>query len=173
MTRNPERPAEAEVFQFGQSDALLRKVMENAAAGMALISLQRRLLFVNGSFAEMLGYETRDCLGLEMESIIHPECDAALALQLGRLMLGEVEDYRGECRLRHRDGAAVWTLASASALSSDQTGRRLYVILQVMSIERQKRAEAALAYSESRWNFALEAAGQGVWDHDIRRHWLE
>src|SRR5687768_17916692 len=41
-------------------------------------------------------------------------------------------------------------------------------ILQVMSIERQKQAEAALAYSESRWNFALEAAGQGVWDHDIR-----
>jgi diguanylate cyclase len=169
MTRNPDRPAEAEIFQFGQSDALLRKVMENAAAGMALISLQRRLLYVNGAFAEMLGYPTRDCLGLETDSIIHPECDAALELQLNRLMSGEVEDYRGECRLRHRDGGAVWTLASASALSSDQTGRRLYVILQVMSIERQKRAEAALAYSESRWNFALEAAGQGVWDHDIRR----
>jgi diguanylate cyclase len=169
MTRNPDRPAEAEIFQFGQSDALLRKVMENAAAGMALISLQRRLIYVNGAFAEMLGYETRDCLGLEMDAIIHPDCEAALALQLGRLMSGEVEDYRGECRLRHREGRAVWTLASGSALSSEQTGRPLHVILQVMSIERQKCAEAALVYSESRWNFALEAAGQGVWDHDIRR----
>jgi diguanylate cyclase (GGDEF)-like protein/PAS domain S-box-containing protein len=36
------------------------------------------------------------------------------------------------------------------------------------SIELQKRAEAALTYSESRWNFALESARQGVWDHDIR-----
>src|SRR5688572_1528994 len=168
MGRNLDHSAEAEVFQFEQSDALLRKVMENAAVGMALISFQRRLLYVNGAFAEMLGYEPRACLGLEMEAVIHPQCDAALALQLSRLMAGEVDDYRGECRLRHRDGSPVWTLASASALRSDQTGRRLYVILQVMSIERQKQAEAALAYSESRWNFALEAAGQGVWDHDIR-----
>ena len=168
MGRKLDQPADAEIFQFEQSEALLRKVMENAAAGMALISLQRRLLYVNGAFAEMLGYEARDCLGLEVEAVIHSDCDAALALQLARLMSGEAEDYRGEVRLRHRDGSPVWTLASASALSSDQTGRRLYVILQVMSIEREKQAEAALAYSESRWNFALEAAGQGVWDFDGR-----
>ncbi len=36
-------------------------------------------------------------------------------------------------------------------------------------IERQKRAEDALAASERRWNHALESAGQGVWDHDLRR----
>ena len=89
MGRKLDQPADAEIFQFEQSEALLRKVMENAAAGMALISLQRRLLYVNGAFAEMLGYEARDCLGLEIEAIIHPDCDAALALQLARLITGK------------------------------------------------------------------------------------
>ena len=79
MGRKLDLSGDAEIFQFGQSDALLRKVMENAAAGMALISLQRRLLYVNDAFAQMLGYERRDCLGLETEAIIHPDCDAALA----------------------------------------------------------------------------------------------
>lgn len=161
-------PAEAAVFQFDQSEALLRKVMENAAAGMALLGVNNRLLYVNAAFTDMLGRDRDTCLGQDIAGLIHPDCDAALLLHLRRLLTGESENHRTECRLRHADGSAVWVLASASELRSEQTGRPLYVILQVMSIERQKRAEAALAYSESRWNFALEAAGQGVWDHDAR-----
>ena len=161
-------PAAAEVFQFDQSEALLRKVMENAAAGMALIGANSRLLYVNAAFTDMLGRDRDDCLGHDIAGFIHPDCDAALLLHLKRLLSGETESHRTQCRLRHADGSAVWVLASASELRSEQTGRPVYVILQVMNIEGQKRAEAALAYSESRWNFALEAAGQGVWDHDAR-----
>jgi len=62
----------------------------------------------------------------------------------------------------------MWALVALSALNSDTTGQPLYVILQVNSIEERKAAEAALAESESRWSFALEAARQGVWDHDSR-----
>ncbi len=36
------------------------------------------------------------------------------------------------------------------------------------NISERRRVEAALAESESRWNFALEGAGQGVWDHDLK-----
>ena len=168
MGRSQDQPREADVFHFDQSDALLRKVMENAAAGMALVGLDRRLIYANGAFAEMLGYEPRGCLGRTVEDIVHVACDAAFGLNVGRLLAGEVESYRTECRLRHKDGEAVWVLASASSLRSDQTGRPIYAILQVMNIDRQKKAEAALAYTESRWNNALEAAGQGVWDHDVR-----
>jgi len=53
-------------------------------------------------------------------------------------------------------------------LESDTTGQPLYVIMQVNSVHDRKTAEAALAESESRWSFALEAARQGVWDHDSR-----
>jgi diguanylate cyclase (GGDEF)-like protein/PAS domain S-box-containing protein len=168
MGRNQDRSAEAEIFRFDQSDALLRKVMENAAVGMAVMGADHRLIYVNNAFAEMLGYKRGDCLGDDADDYIHPDCDAHLDLQLGRLLRAEIEDHRTECRLRHRDGSVVWALCSASVLHSDNTGRPLYVILQGVSIDRQKRAEAALAYSESRWNFALEAAGQGVWDYDVR-----
>jgi diguanylate cyclase (GGDEF)-like protein/PAS domain S-box-containing protein len=168
MGRSLDAPTRGEVFRFDQSDALLRKVMENAAVGMALIGRDRRLIYVNPAFAEMLGRASEDCLGGDIEDFVHPDCDTGLVLQLQRLMRGEVDDYRAEARLKHSDGSAIWVLASASDLRSEQTGNPLYVILQVTNVDRQKRAEAALAHSESRWNFALEAAGQGVWDFDGR-----
>jgi len=168
MRRLGDRDPGAEIVRFERSEALLHKVMENAAVGMALVGLDGRLLYVNSSFAEMLGSGTEKLPGSAIGDLVHPDCDAATTYHLDRLLRGEIEDHRAECRLRHSDGAAVWVLVSASVLRSDETGRPLYVILQVTNIDRQKRAEAALAYSESRWSFALAAAGQGVWDHDIR-----
>jgi diguanylate cyclase (GGDEF)-like protein/PAS domain S-box-containing protein len=37
-------------------------------------------------------------------------------------------------------------------------------------IDRQKRAEEEVAAAEARWQRALDTAGQGVWDHDLRRN---
>jgi diguanylate cyclase (GGDEF)-like protein/PAS domain S-box-containing protein len=59
-------------------------------------------------------------------------------------------------------------MVALSVLESDVTGQPVYIIAQLNSIDRRKAAEAALVESESRWHFALEAARQGVWDHDSR-----
>src|SRR5690606_40561562 len=58
-------------------------------------------------------------------------------------------------------------LMTATLLRSETTSRPLHIIVQTVNIDRQKRAEAALAHTESLWNFALESAGQGVWDSDV------
>jgi diguanylate cyclase (GGDEF)-like protein/PAS domain S-box-containing protein len=168
MGRNVDVAGAAAVFQFEQSDALLRKVMENASVGMAVMGLDKRLIYVNGAFAQMLGHDKRESLGTSVETFVHATCDANMSLHISRILRGEIDDCKAECRLRQKDGEPLWALCSAAALRSETTGRPLYVILEVVNIDRQKRAEEALAYTESRWNFALEAAGQGVWDHDIR-----
>lgn len=59
-------------------------------------------------------------------------------------------------------------MVALSALESDVTAQPMYIIAQITNIDRRKAAESALLESESRWNFALEAARQGVWDHDSR-----
>ena len=50
--------------------------------------------------------------------------------------------------------------ASLSVISDDTTSR--------LAEKRLAELNAALAELESRWNFALESAGQGVWDHDLK-----
>lgn len=161
--------AESNVFRFDQSGALLRKVMESAAVGMSIVGIDRRTIYVNRAYEAMLGYEPGARLGRLAEEAIFAEDRVAVMLRFEQVVRGEIEDVSVECRMNHADGHPVWALISASLLRSDATGKPLYVIVQIINIDRQKRAEAALADSESRWNFALESAGQGVWDHDIRK----
>lgn len=167
MNSHGPQAKQAQVFRFDQGGALLRKVMENAAVGMVLVGIDRRLLHANTAFCEMAGYSADEALALDVGDLVHTDRDGFL-LYVDRLLRGEVDEYRGEGQLRTKDGSALWVLASVSLLRSERTGRPLYIILQVTNIERQKRAEAALSYAESRWNNALEGSQQGVWDHDGR-----
>jgi diguanylate cyclase (GGDEF)-like protein/PAS domain S-box-containing protein len=161
--------SDTNVFRFDQSGALLRKVMESAAVGMSLVGLDRRTIWVNRAYEAMLGFAPGERLGRSSEEAIFAEDRTAVMLRLDQVIRGEVGDMSIECRMNHADGYPVWALITASLLLSDTTGKPLYVIVQIIDIDRQKRAEAALADTESRWNYALESAGQGVWDHDIRK----
>jgi len=161
-------PVSAEIFRFDQSDALLRKVMESAAVGMTLVGADGRMIYANRAYETMLGYGPGECLGRTAAEMIHDEDRQLMMLRFEQVLRGEVDETRAEARLRHADGHPLWVDASASVLRSDVTGKPIYAIVQVLNIEAQKRAEAALAYGEARWNSALDAAGQGVWDHDAR-----
>jgi diguanylate cyclase (GGDEF)-like protein/PAS domain S-box-containing protein len=161
--------SDTNVFRFDQSGPLLRKVMESAAVGMALVGVDRRTIYVNRAYETMLGFAPGERLGRAAEEAIFADDRTSVMLRFDQVLRGEVDDLSIECRMNHADGHPVWALITASLLRSDTTGMPLYVIVQIIDIDRQKRAEAALADSESRWNFALESAGQGVWDHDIRK----
>ncbi|MFD2648451.1 PAS domain S-box protein [Devosia albogilva] len=154
-------------FRLEGHNALLARIVETAAIGTALYDLEGRLVYANRAFADLLGYTAGAPLPALSELIHHDDASAG-RLHLERMLRDELRDYRGEHRLRHADGSSLWVSLVASALTAKADGAPEYLVLQASSIERQKKAEEALTYSESRWNFALESARQGVWDHDIR-----
>ena len=168
MPARPAKPAAPLPFRFERVGSMLARIVENAAIGMVVADMDGRLVYANRAFAEMLGHRIGTASNLMVTDLIHPDDSAAARQQLQRLMRGEASDYRGEHRFRHADGSPLWVMVAVSVLTSDATGEPQYLVVQVTSIELQKKAEEALAYSESRWNFALESARQGVWDHDIR-----
>ncbi|SEQ55397.1 PAS domain S-box-containing protein/diguanylate cyclase (GGDEF) domain-containing protein [Devosia sp. YR412] len=146
---------------------MLTRVVENAAVGMVLSEMSGRMVYANKAFTSLLGHQIDPAAGQNILDIMHPNDVAVARLQLQRLMRNEAEDYRGEHRFCRADGEHIWVSVSASLLRDDAADAPLYLITQLTNIELQKKAEAALAHSESRWNFALESARQGVWDHDI------
>lgn len=157
----------ANLFRFAPGDTLLRQIMDTAAIGLVLVGMDGRLSYANRAFAALAGHGDTPPLGAPLDTLFDAR-DADAPRHLARLLRGETEGYRGEHRLRHRGGAAVWVLVSASVLRSEKSGRPLHLVLQIVDIDGRKRAEAALAASESRWAFALEGGRQGVWEHDIR-----
>ncbi|PXA99042.1 diguanylate cyclase [Nostoc sp. 3335mG] len=146
---------------------VLSHMAEIAPVGMMVTGTDGVVRYLNPAFTRLVGHTLPARGDLDGFGLFHEDDRNAGRQHLERLARGESLIYRGEHRLAHVDGHPIWVMLAA-ALSRDAEGQPEGIIIQTTSIELQKRAEEALAHSESRWNFALEGARQGVWDHDIR-----
>jgi len=150
-----------------RAEGALARLLDAAPLGMLVAARDGEALYANRAFTALMGYALTPETRLNLMDLVHPDDSAAARLQLQRLARGEASAYRGEHRFRHADGSPLWVMVAASLLEAAADDPAV-LIVQLTNIELQKKAEEALAYSESRWNFALESARQGVWDHDIR-----
>ena len=146
-------------------------VIENAAVPTFFVDQTGTIIYANRAFGDLLGYSPAECVGLGARELIHSD-DASTALsQVDSVVNKAISGYKAERKYIKKTGEIVWVLASAS-VTRGPAGEFLYMSVQAVDIDRQKRAEGAMSEIERRWNFALESAGQGVWDYD-RRHGRE
>lgn len=69
-----------------------------------------------------------------------------------------------EIKTVDRNGELKWFFVEATALKNMQTKTQLVTLNDITEI---KKTSKALEASEFRWKFALEGAGDGLWDWDI------
>lgn len=155
--------------QIAESEQRFRRAMEDSAIGVAIVGLDGRILQTNPAFAAMLGYSRAEIEALTFFQITHPE-----DLQIGRetmlaLKDGKIDSFHFEKRYLKKDGTPVWAQLAGSVIREEETDRPLYLVSQIVDIDARKQAEARIAEAETRWNFALTSAGQGVWDLDMRK----
>lgn len=136
-----------------QSEAadLWRLMLQHSPIGMAVVSPDGRLLTVNRSLCEMLGYSEEALLRLGFQDLTHADdLDADLALYR-RTLAGEIDSYRVAKRYLHADGAVVWGDLSV-ALVRGPSGEPRFFISQVLDVteqrEKEQRLEAATAEVE-------------------------
>ena len=153
--------------QLKASNEQFKGAFEYSAIGMALVSTEGRWLKVNKSVCDIVGYEERELLQATFQDITHPD-DLDLDLEyLGEMLRSERETYQMEKRYFHKKGHIVWVLLNVSMVK-DVDGNLLHFVSQIKDISERKLAERALKESEQRWQFALEGAGEGVWDWDAK-----
>ncbi|MFC0013535.1 diguanylate cyclase domain-containing protein, partial [Devosia nitrariae] len=157
---------ETGTFLFGRDRAMLRKIIDQAAIGMAVTGMDGAIVYTNLAFDRDFLVD-RSSSASTLAGLFDPE-DAVAAQALSDILAGRLQSYDGEHRCRASSSQLIWAMVAMSVLDSETTGEPMYVVVQVSSIDRRKHVEKALAESESRWHFALEAARQGVWDHDAR-----
>jgi PAS domain S-box/diguanylate cyclase (GGDEF) domain len=152
---------------------LLDALFDNAAIGLLVLDRDMNVLRIGQGLCNLLGYRKQEVVGRSFTHLLHP--DDRLTAQLGLIAL---ERDRGplstvERRYLHKDGSVVWILGTVSRIAGrPEDGEPVYVA-QITPITKQKEAEAAAAEAIARWNFALEGAGQGVWDCDLStRTWF-
>ncbi|RWO40008.1 MAG: PAS domain S-box protein [Mesorhizobium sp.] len=155
--------------QIAESELRFRRAMEDSAIGIVVVGLDGRIRQTNPAFAAMLGYTSEEIEALTFFQITHPD-----DLLIGRetmddLKAGTVNSFHFEKRYLRKDGTPVWAYLAGSVIRDETSGRPLYLVSQIENIDARKQAEARIAEAQTRWNFALAGAGQGVWDLDMRK----
>jgi diguanylate cyclase len=155
--------------RISESEQRFRRAMEDSAIGVSIVALGGDIVEVNDAFAKMLGYARSELTGMNILDFTHAD-DTSADIAVGRAIRARTSDtYCYEKRYLRRDGSLVWARISGSIMRDTETGAPLHYVSQIEDIDARKQSEAAVAEAETRWNFALSSAGQGVWEVDIRQ----
>jgi diguanylate cyclase (GGDEF)-like protein/PAS domain S-box-containing protein len=131
--------------QVREAEERFRSAFQNAPIGMALTSLDGRILRANRALCEITGYSDTELLQRSLQDITHPDDVDSNREQVVALRAGELSTHRGEKRLSTASGDIVWVESSRS-LVRDAHGQPQHVILQVRDISERKRLEERLQY---------------------------
>ena len=97
-----------------------------------------------------------------LSTCIHPD-DAVQLDQVFRSCLEKLDSFTMEHRIVKPDGSLCWVYDQAHPYL-DEKGQLVRYVGTTLDITERKVIEQALKDSEQRWQFALEGAGDGLWD---------
>ncbi len=123
-------------------DALLGRVFEHAAVGMAVVGLEGAecevVLEANASFAAILGRSIGALRGTPaLSACVDPAHAPAVARAMEELQRGAAPVHRGEYRFVRADGERVWLDLTAS-LVRDGGGAARHRLVQVLDVTARR-----------------------------------
>jgi len=145
-----------------ESEERYRAVFDNAGIGIDLLDRDGRILQMNQSLSDMLGYSEEELRQLTFQDITYPEDREVSKSKLEALMAGEIDFYRLEKRYLRKDRSFLWADLTTSAIRGPK-GEHLGTIGVVSDITDRKRGEE-LALQSSRLR-AVADLSSGVAHH--------
>ncbi|MGE5453476.1 MAG: PAS domain S-box protein [Acidobacteriota bacterium] len=168
-----ERETSAEKLRV--SEELYRAVATTISDGLVILELSGRVVAINAAATRILSLEPNirwdapehSKLGIQLL-----EDDLMTPLPLDQWPMNQTikQGLRVTDRvhaLRRNDGAIVWVRVSSNLLRIGPHGEPFAAMATFRDITQEQRAVQALAQSEERWKFALDGAGDGVWDWNV------
>ena len=160
--RDERRQAEA---YLREQEKRYRLVTGSVPAMIGYVDRRHRLLFHNHAIEEWLGLPAERIDNHHMAEVLGNDVYLSILPEIQRALSGTRAEYE---RKRYAKDGSERYLAGTFIPDSDDAGRVNGFFVMIIDITERKAAEAALRASEERWKFALEGAGDGVWDRDIR-----
>jgi PAS domain S-box-containing protein len=137
-----------------ESEERFRSTFEQAAVGLAHLTLDGYYLRVNQRICEITGYSREELVGRSYRDITHPD-DLAIDMEMrARLLAGEVSGMRLEKRLLRADGSPVWVQITGSLAYDLDTHKPQYFI----SVTEDISARKVLALENERLYYAARSA---------------
>ncbi len=151
--------------EINRAEDKYRRIVETAAEGIWQIDADSRTTFVNPRMAAMLGYTPEEMLGRSLFDFMDDEGRRIAEANVERRRQGIAEQH--DFVFRRQDGTAVWTIVSAKPVQ-DQQGNYAGALGMITDITARKQAETAAMEWQNRYEAAIRAAGQILYDWDSR-----
>jgi PAS domain S-box-containing protein len=139
--------------EFGDSNALLLKTLNQVNTGIAVLDQAGNFIFVNEKYCDIYGFE-RDALIGNSFLVIIPEKEHALYLAEHGSISGLAEKTSGERRLKRGDGSTIDIQYTTENIFTAQGERNMivtvYDISNVISIQQE------LSQNESKFRSMIE-----------------
>jgi PAS domain S-box-containing protein len=125
--------------ELRRSEERFRLTFEDAAIGMAIVSLDGRFLQVNQALVQSLGIPRAELLALTFQEITHPDDIDADLEQVALLLDGTIQGYQMDKRYVRPSGSVIRARLTVS-LAHDATGAPLHFISQIEDVTAMRRA---------------------------------
>jgi diguanylate cyclase (GGDEF)-like protein/PAS domain S-box-containing protein len=156
------------------SEQQYRSLLENLSSGVVVHNPDTSIMLSNAMAASLLGLTQDQMLGKaapDPEWCFLRDDGAPMLLEdypINRVLASGAPLRNYVVGVRHPGlTEPTWVICNAYAMRDDE-GRTLKVVVTFTDITERKQAEAALVASEERWKFAIEGAGDGLWDWNMQ-----
>jgi PAS domain S-box-containing protein len=171
---------QAVIVDVGEREKIERKLMatnktlemlfQTAMEGVAISDREENLTFTNKAFADILGYEEHELVGMNLRKIVDEQGYRLIKRQTEARKKGKVSTY-GLVMYR-KDNQERDVQVSASPLW-DEHGNYVGTLGIVMDITERKKAEEALKESEERLRALIEYAPDAIYVNDLNGNFID
>ncbi|MET8833653.1 EAL domain-containing protein [Micromonospora sp. NPDC004540] len=127
------------------SEARFRAVFTGAAIGIGIAGVDGRIIEVNQSFADMLGYTVAELRELTVDGLFHADDAAGMWELYQELVEGKRDGARVEKRYHRKDGSVVWTDLAVSLIRHDD-GRPRFTVAMIEDITERYQLQQRLRF---------------------------
>jgi PAS domain S-box-containing protein len=152
-----------------ESEMYFRTLFDQAAVGVALLDTNSgRYVRVNQKYCEFLGYTRTEMLAKTFMDVTHSDDVQENADNNALLMAEKYMEFSVDKRYIHKNGGVVWGNLTASPLwkGGEQPPLHLHISV-VQDITERKNAENTLQESEERFEHAMQATEDGLYDWNL------
>jgi PAS domain S-box-containing protein len=132
-----------------------REVFEEAAIGIATMTLTGRIVRANRALGELVARPIDRLVGTQYVELAGERDKAAVRAALRRAQLGRGEIVQFEHSVVSQAGES-WRVSATAAPVRDARGRPLYLFVQAQDVTAQRQAEEELRQSEQRFRLLVE-----------------
>jgi PAS domain S-box-containing protein len=150
-----------QILQRDRSEARLAAVLTASPAGIFITDPVGACGYTNPAWQQMAGISDEQAADFGWVGAVHPD-DRATVAEEWRVACAQRQPFTSRHRFLHADGKVVHARVRAVELREHE--QHTGYLGTCEDITAQLVAETALRESEERWKFAIDGAGDGLWD---------